>query len=329
MNLTYNETPFKEVECADVHSIRRREILEDVPEIRALMGYDLREFWITFGIILFQIVVAAVIGYFFHDFSTDWWKILLLAFFGGSIFNHWCGMAMHECSHDLMAPKKWQNKVISIMANVPMLVPISMSYRAEHFKHHTNIGEEGIDRDFPTYFEVNFIGSSPVKKFFWLLLNIFFLVIPRSKRVVLDKWVIGNVLTIIITDILILWLLGPMALFYLFFSTFFGFGIHPCAAHFIHEHYVTHEGQETYSYYGPFNLVGFNIGYHNEHHDWMNIPGIRLPRYRKMTKKHYKGLEECNSWTLAILHFISSDKLSLKDRYVRKNRKNTSLRQTG
>jgi hypothetical protein len=58
--------------------------------------------------------------------------------------------------------------------------------------------------------------------------------------------------------VLYLWL-GPNALIYLIMSSFFAGSLHPCAAHFIAEHYLW-DGldQETYSYYGPLNILAYN-----------------------------------------------------------------------
>jgi fatty acid desaturase len=64
-------------------------------------------------------------------------------------------------------------------------------------------------------------------------------------------------------------------------SFFFSVGLHPLGARWIQEHYLTKGEQETYSYYGVFNKVAFNVGYHNEHHDFPSVPWNKLPQIRK------------------------------------------------
>ena len=71
---------------------------------------------------------------------------------------------------------------------------------------------------------------------------------------------------------------------YYWLSFYFGYSLHPAAAHFIQEHFTWVDGQETYSYYGILNNVFLNIGYHNEHHDFHQVRGlcISLPKIDPM-----------------------------------------------
>ena len=92
---------------------------------------------------------------------------------------------------------------------------------------------------------------------------------------------------------------------------------HPVAAHAIAEHYVVHEQQETYSYYGPWNWILFNVGHHVEHHDFPNIPWSRIRKLKKIAPEYYETLYAHKSWTGLLIRFVVSGKINLFSRVVR------------
>jgi sphingolipid delta-4 desaturase len=88
-------------------------------------------------------------------------------------------------------------------------------------------------------------------------------------------------------------------------------------ARWFQEHYTYDFDQETFSYYGPINLVALNMGYHNEHHDLPSIPWNNLPKLRVMAPEFYDNLKYHTSWTRLLFQFIFDERYTLYSRIER------------
>lgn len=129
---------------------------------------------------------------------------------------------------------------------------------------------------------------------------------------------------------------GPNPFLYFLTCTFLSGSLHPMAGHFLAEHFVFVEGFETYSYYGPLNLytflyhssltytlhrLAYNVGYHNEHHDFPRIPGSRLPLVCQIAPEFYDSLPQVSSWPGTIFNFIMFPHMTPYSRYKRPMKK--------
>ena len=220
-------------------------------------------------------------------------------------------LAIHELSHNMGAKKLLPNKFLLILANLTMGVPAAISFKRYHAEHHTYLGEYHVDVDLPTYWEGTFFNTSP-KKALWLLLQPAFYALrpyfldPRKPCL----WEFINIGCCVVFDLVVAYIFGWQGLIYLIMGTLLGMGVHPAAGHFIAEHYIMNEGQETYSYYGPFNWVSYNSGYHMEHHDLPRVPCHNLPKLREMAPEFYNDLPHYHSWVKVMYDYLVDPKLS-------------------
>ena len=77
------------------------------------------------------------------------------------------------------------------------------------------------------------------------------------------------------------------------------------------------DGQHTYSYYGPLNLLSFNVGFHVEHHDLPHVPWNRLPRLRRLASEFYDSLYTHPSWTRLWFRYLTDPELHMGTRTTR------------
>jgi len=304
------------------HRERRRRLLREHPWIRELFGVDRKTAAVTAAVWVLQLACAHAFGRGIATLHTGLAaKILILlvvAYLLGTFLAHWLAMTVHETSHHLVFETRWLNKALALFANVPLVFPMAMAFHRYHVAHHVHLGKPGLDTDLPTPGEARHIGASRLKKLTWLSALMAFYTyrgLLFSERPNRWEWLNYAIQAVAIT--FMAWAFGAWGLGFLTLSVFFSLSLHPVAAHFVHEHYVFHPGQETYSYYGPLNRIAFNVGYHVEHHDFMNIPGSRLPELHQRLARVYGPMVSHSSWTALLVEFICRTDVGVQSRIVR------------
>ena len=311
---TVNGVDFIWSETAEPHVSRRREILKKYPQIVKLFGPEPLTFVIVSCIVVFQVYMASILQ------NSNWLTIIIASYIIGGTLNHSLQLAAHELSHSLCFGVAWADKLVGILANFPTGMPSAITFIKYHMEHHQWQGSDHIDTDIPCEFELNTF-NTPFKKFIWCILQPFFYalrpVILNPKKP--DLWVVLNAISVILFDYWIYTTYSGKALAYLIIGTFLGLGFHPLAGHFIAEHYVFQsETQETYSYYGYLNWLMFNVGYHNEHHDFPKIAWSNLRKVREIAPEYYDNLISYNSYYDVFYQYIFNPKIGPWSRIKRK-----------
>jgi len=313
---------FVHVNTPEPHRGRTREMLKQHPELRGLIGKNPYSIFAIIGIVSIQLLVAYLLS------GQSWWWVFGAAYLIGAFADHALFVLIHECAHKLIFKNRAANKMAGMIANIPLIFPSSVSFETYHLKHHSFPGVHELDGDLPNYWEAKLINHYFIGKVIWLLFYPIFQVfrLNRLREIApFDKWVALNWVIQIASMTAIAWFLGAQSFVYLVASFFFSVGLHPLGARWIQEHYLTHGEQETYSYYGVLNHVAFNVGFHNEHHDFPSVPWNRLPDIKKTAPGFYDQLSSHTSWTKLFFRFLFDQEISLFSRVVRKNRGKVAL----
>ena len=311
------QTAFFQSECDQPHPERTRAILKAHPEIRELMGRNPFTALIAVVIVVGQTAIACGMGWLGGSY---WWLSLIVAYAVGAFANHCSYVIIHDATHNLVFRSKVLNKWIAIMADLPNLFPGAVAFGVYHLKHHGHQGDYESDADMPNQWEARLVGNNWFKKALWLLFFPIFQLTrpPRLKAITMwSRWTVMNVLCAVAYDFLVFYFFGWAGICYLLCSSLFSIGLHPVGARWVQEHYTLDPVQETFSYYGPINLVALNVGYHNEHHDFPSIAWNNLPRLRAMAPEFYDTLRYHTSWSRLLFEFLFDDRYTLFSRVER------------
>ncbi|KOS47586.1 hypothetical protein ACN38_g1407 [Penicillium nordicum] len=318
---TYTEEP---------HRSRRQAIIKAHPEVTKLCGPEPLTKWVVLGVVSLQLTCA----YLLRNTSMLDWRFLVTAYVIGATCNQNLFLAIHEISHNLAFRSAFANRLLAIFANIPIGLPYSAAFRPYHLTHHKSLGVTGLDTDLPTAVEAFFLNSLLGKTFFCTFQILFYAVRPMFIYSPPFTYIhLLNLSVQISFDYALSKLCGGFQpVLYFLLSSFLAGSLHPCAGHFIAEHYffsnvksggtesltelkknekpkVPHPldslpPPETYSYYGPLNILTYNVGLHNEHHDFPAIPWTRLHKLHEIAREFYEPLPCHRSWVWVIYTFI-------------------------
>src|SRR5574338_182375 len=150
------------------HKERTKAILKAHPEVRQFIG----RYPVSFMLILFVVALQIVIAFVIKD--QAWWVPLITAFLVGAFANHACFVLIHEAAHNLIFKNRAMNYIAGIIADIPNVLPSSVSFRSYHLKHHSHQGDYYMDADLASRWEARLIGNSAIGKSFWELMFPFF-----------------------------------------------------------------------------------------------------------------------------------------------------------
>ena len=236
------------------------------------------------------------------------WLVLVAAYACGAFVAASLYALIHDAVHGLIFRGRAANRAMAIAANTALGSLAAEPFGRYHQAHHRFTGDYARDVGIPTLAEARWVGRSPWRKAVWLAGFSFFQLMRTGKagdsRRFWCRWMVANVVWVVLVDLVVLATCGVAGLAYLLLSVLFAFGFHPLGARVIQEHVLLHPTQETANYTGAANWLECNFGCHNEHHDFPCVPWNRLPALRRLAPEAYRELGEHRSRWRLIVRFV-------------------------
>jgi sphingolipid 4-desaturase/C4-monooxygenase len=291
------------------HAARARRVRRAAPELRQRMLPSARTSVVVAALVAILLVCA-------HVTSRAPWFVFVPVAWVCALFSGALWSCVHECAHDLVFRRRKWDRALAMLANIVLIVPAAEGYRHFHGLHHAHTGDAVLDLEVPARWESVALGGSVLGRIVWIALlpGILCLRTVRIPRgMVFPRLAEPLVLNAAVQGLGVAsvgWLLGTNAILFLFLASWLSLTLHPLGARWVQEH-GTVDGvqQPTRSYYGVFNWVCLNGGYHNEHHDFPSVPWHTLPNIKSSGGVAYTELGVCNSWCRSLLEFFARGRI--------------------
>lgn len=127
---------FSFVTDAQPHKERRRQLLEEYPEIKSLFGFSYKTAVIGILATVCQLATAVLVS----SSGCSTLSYLAIAYAVGGTFAQIIGIVIHECCHSLVAESADANHLIGVLVNVGIAFPLAEPFKKHHQHHHVFLG---------------------------------------------------------------------------------------------------------------------------------------------------------------------------------------------
>lgn len=307
------------VSANEWHSIRRRMILSDHPEVRQLRPLTASVYTTLMSVLVILHLGVGVAIAFSAQSGTVWfWTILLAATLGAFI-----AFALQQLTHEFSHIKRNRLQTAPVMLADLMVGTTGPNYTEYYFKyhmhHHANTSEAN-DPDLYYHSEwadpPQWAARSMLARFFWMTVyglftfEVLFLghVLNRKAKPRMVFKNIGLMLTLLGKYSfmgLAFWFGGFWCFLYFKLAAGFSLGAfaHPYGGFWLMQHAAMARNgfQPTLSYSGSRIWHWLNLGelYHVEHHDFPWVPFTKIEEVRRIAPEYYQSCQVVTSvWRL-------------------------------
>ncbi len=126
-------------------------LIDKHPEIKKLMGPEPKMKYLISILMVVNLFSAYVTN--IANLSYFWTTVLAYCFAG--CINHLLLVCIHDLSHNVGFgnSRPVANRLLGIWSNLPIVVPMSVSFKKYHVLHHRSLDIDGYDTDLPTNWE--------------------------------------------------------------------------------------------------------------------------------------------------------------------------------
>lgn len=101
---------------------------DDGLQVLKLCGHEPLTKYLVLAVVSLQVACA----YLLRNYSILSWQFLVTAYVVGATANQNLFLAIHEISHNLAFKSPLANRLLAIVANLPIGIPYSASFRVRH-----------------------------------------------------------------------------------------------------------------------------------------------------------------------------------------------------